>query len=944
MKKRLNRVRGASLALALACAAGAEAGIRVLIVGDGNPATWLEDVRSKLAGALPGPGNVVDTFNNDGGGTPTLALLKTYDVVFAYTDGGVDDSVALGNVLADYVDAGGNVVEATFGYFTTGIGIQGRWQTGGYKAMQSTGQTASSTTIGTRQISSHEILAGVNTLTATFRNTGAPAAGVTRVADFADGNPMVMTVPGKNGRIASLNFYPPSDGAAGQVGFWDDATDGARLMANACTWAAGNNVDVLILGAPTFGPWLDEVQSTLRNFGRVGGRIDTFNIQVGTPTASQLAGYDTVLVTTDFPPQNPTLLGDLLADYVDAGGGVVASTFSGSSFFGLRGRFVSGGYTPLASGNIGSGALTLGTISVPNHPLMRGVTTFSGGSSSFHTTGPLTPGSTLVASWSNGQPLIATKKPVPSGGRVVALNFYPPSSLSRADFWDVATDGGAILGNAVTWSARNDNDVLLYVDLNTGTMNDVISKIQSSGQIDGTISVRSTNIAAASLPFLKRFDSVFIATDFPPAEPELLGDVLSYYVDAGGGVVDTLGANSGIFGVTGRWLAGQYSGITNPIRIIGPIAVLGQVFLPRHPTMFRVAAFDGGGSSIRVPGAARPGAVEIARWSDGLPLVIENSGKGNGRVVTLNFFPSSSDFNPTYWDSSTDGVRLMTNALNHVAQSDTNVLLAGSFLVTELDDLRGRIAATGRIRDGIEQHQILLDAALPAGLATAYDTVLFGVNTRPDTITLGNQLADHVDAGGGVVTMTGAHAPAPFGLSGRWASGGYSPYPIPGTVLFTSNPVLGTIRQPGHPVLSGVDSFNGGNNALLDAASVLPNAEPIAHYNIGNPLAAERKNGPIQTVGLNFFMPSDAVQINGWEASTDGAILITNALTYVAAARPCYSDFNGDGFVDFFDFDDFVNCFEGFGCPPGATADFNGDGFVDFFDYDDFVAAFERGC
>ncbi len=58
----------------------------------------------------------------------------------------------------------------------------------------------------------------------------------------------------------------------------------------------------------------------------------------------------------------------------------------------------------------------------------------------------------------------------------------------------------------------------------------------------------------------------------------------------------------------------------------------------------------------------------------------------------------------------------------------------------------------------------------------------------------------------------------------------------------------------------------------------------------------------------------------------------------------CPADFNGDHAVDFFDYDDFVTCFEGAGCPPGKTADFNGDTAIDFFDYDDFVVAFEHGC
>jgi hypothetical protein len=64
-------------------------------------------------------------------------------------------------------------------------------------------------------------------------------------------------------------------------------------------------------------------------------------------------------------------------------------------------------------------------------------------------------------------------------------------------------------------------------------------------------------------------------------------------------------------------------------------------------------------------------------------------------------------------------------------------------------------------------------------------------------------------------------------------------------------------------------------------------------------------------------------------------------LTPVAAG--CSADFNGDGFLDFFDYDNFVECFEIEVCG-GGSADFNSDGFVDFFDYDDFVLAFETGC
>jgi acetyl esterase/lipase len=55
---------------------------------------------------------------------------------------------------------------------------------------------------------------------------------------------------------------------------------------------------------------------------------------------------------------------------------------------------------------------------------------------------------------------------------------------------------------------------------------------------------------------------------------------------------------------------------------------------------------------------------------------------------------------------------------------------------------------------------------------------------------------------------------------------------------------------------------------------------------------------------------------------------------------PCAADFNRDGFVDFFDYDLYVESYER-GLP---RADVNRDGFLDFFDYDRFVFLIETGC
>ncbi len=81
------------------------------------------------------------------------------------------------------------------------------------------------------------------------------------------------------------------------------------------------------------------------------------------------------------------------------------------------------------------------------------------------------------------------------------------------------------------------------------------------------------------------------------------------------------------------------------------------------------------------------------------------------------------------------------------------------------------------------------------------------------------------------------------------------------------------------------------------------------------------------------------VTLTVFEESGRGA-----AYTHTFFVDRCPPDFNRDGFLDFFDLDDFVTCFESGACPPGRSADINNDGFVDFFDFDEYVAAFEAGC
>ena len=85
--------------------------------------------------------------------------------------------------------------------------------------------------------------------------------------------------------------------------------------------------------------------------------------------------------------------------------------------------------------------------------------------------------------------------------------------------------------------------------------------------------------------------------------------------------------------------------------------------------------------------------------------------------------------------------------------------------------------------------------------------------------------------------------------------------------------------------------------------------------------------------------------------SDNGAVLTGMGVTstgdfrgWILNVPHCPGDFNGDGFVDIFDFNAYISCFEDGSCPGGTSADFDGDGFVDIFDFNAFVTAFQAGC
>ncbi|MCC7014020.1 MAG: hypothetical protein IT454_15795 [Planctomycetes bacterium] len=195
-----------------------------------------------------------------------------------------------------------------------------------------------------------------------------------------------------------------------------------------------------------------DVQSKLLASG-LFATVDILNASSSTPTLAQFQAYDAVIVWSNTSFQNSILLGDTLADYVDAGGGVVVAVFAvnwNTTTLSLQGRWQTGYEVILDQSGSTTGAATLGAVLLPQHPIMAGVVSFDGGTSSFRPTATvLAPGATAIADWSDGRVLVAEGV----NPKRIDLGFYPPSSTCASGFWNVATDGDQLLANALLYAA-----------------------------------------------------------------------------------------------------------------------------------------------------------------------------------------------------------------------------------------------------------------------------------------------------------------------------------------------------------------------------------------------------------------------------------------------------------------------------------------------------------
>ena len=317
-------------------------------------------------------------------------------------------------------------------------GVVSRWSTNG-------------TYLGAVSLIGYGTLSGENTLPA---NRGLAAfgnfwltfngAGILSVWDTAGNRITQLTLPGAGNSPWSFGF------CNGKV-FIVDAAGGTWRGFDLYTAA-----HVAVISAEGNGVWSTDVLNKISGVGPLPG-VDSIPVYSPDPipNLAQLRAYQAVMVYSDYSFTDPVALGNVLADYIDQGGGVVMQTFAfyNAGGFGIQGRISTNGYLPFKLGTNNYPANLSMVVELPQSPLLANVSSFNGGATSYQNNpSGLAAGATVAAQWSNGQPLVGSIDDRP--GRCAGLNFFPPSSDANSAGWVATTDGAKLMVNALLWSGK----------------------------------------------------------------------------------------------------------------------------------------------------------------------------------------------------------------------------------------------------------------------------------------------------------------------------------------------------------------------------------------------------------------------------------------------------------------------------------------------------------
>ncbi|HIG45097.1 MAG TPA: hypothetical protein EYQ20_01230, partial [candidate division Zixibacteria bacterium] len=203
------------------------------------------DDASTLIGVLAAfPDFAEVDYLNTGQGTPSLDSLLPYDVVMSWPNWYYSDPTAMGNVLADYVDEGGNVILTAFSLGHDGWSIRGRIREENYVPYGPGGvDWFKNATLGDHD-PNHPAMEEVTTLSDSWRDAElSPHSGATLFAKWSDGESLGAV--NEAGNVMGLNLFFGDSGPG-----WGD--DRGRLARNSLVHISGGGLTWLSV-SPTSG-------------------------------------------------------------------------------------------------------------------------------------------------------------------------------------------------------------------------------------------------------------------------------------------------------------------------------------------------------------------------------------------------------------------------------------------------------------------------------------------------------------------------------------------------------------------------------------------------------------------------------------------------------------------------------------------------------------------
>jgi hypothetical protein len=253
--------------------------------------------------------------------------------------------------------------------------------------------------------------------------------------------------------------------------------------------------------------------------------------------------------------------------------------------------------------------------------------------------------------------------------------------------------------------------------------------------------------------------------------------------------------------------------------------------------------------------------------------------------------------------NATPSVRLPKNATVTSAVLNVSGVLgpAGKVLLCVADSVTYKaedVQTKLRTFPDILQVDYVLTNSVTPTLETLkqYDSVLYWPNTNLlDSTILGNNLADYIDSGGGVVLAVFSYNGGTEGPGGRFVSGGYQVLPYV-SCSYTAGS-LGTY-QANHPLMTFVQNFST-TTYRCSTSPPVSGATLVASYNDGTPLMACKDFNGVARVDLGFYPPSSDAISGSWNSSTDGKHLLHNALCYARhKAVNCSLDVGNDASIE----------------------------------------------